>query len=77
MIFFIFFGKNTPNIISKLNDNFSENFFEVLHISVGQKLKILETCPDCLTFLKSSSFELQKRFMPQNNPRKNRHSILK
>ena len=38
------------SIISKFNDNFSKDFFEVLHISVGQKTKILETCPDFLTF---------------------------
>ena len=48
--FFIFFSKNTPNIISKLNDNFSEDFFEVLHILLGQKIKILENRPDFLTF---------------------------
>ena len=41
----------TSNIISELNDDFSEVFFEVLHISVGQKIKILETRPDFLTFL--------------------------
>ena len=50
MIFSFFFSKNTPNIISKLNDNFSEDFFEVLHILVGQKIKILENRPDFLTF---------------------------
>ena len=50
MIFFIFFSKNTPNIISELNDDFSEDFFEVLHMSVGQKIKILENRPDFLTF---------------------------
>jgi hypothetical protein len=33
-----------------LNDDFSEDFFEVLHISVGQKIKILENRPDFLTF---------------------------
>ena len=48
--FFHFFSKNTPNIISKLNDDFSEDFFEVLHILVGQKIKILENRPDFLTF---------------------------
>ena len=42
----MFFSKNTPNIISKLNDD----FFEVLHIPVGQKIKILENRPDFLTF---------------------------
>ena len=41
----------TSNIISELNDNFSEDFFEVLHISVDQKIKILETHPNFLTFL--------------------------
>ena len=40
----------TSNIISELNDDFSEDFFEVLHIFVGQKIKILENCPDFLTF---------------------------
>ena len=50
MHFFHFSRKKTSNIISKLNDDFSENFFEVLHIFVGQKIKILETRPDFLTF---------------------------
>ena len=50
MIFLFFFSKNTPNIISELNDDFSEDFFEVLHIFVGQKIKILENRPDFLTF---------------------------
>ena len=50
MFFFAFFYKNTSNIISELNDDFSEDFFEVLHISVGQKIKILENRPDILTF---------------------------
>ena len=43
-------NKKTSNIISKFNDDFSEDFFEVLHISVGQKIKILENRPDFLTF---------------------------
>ena len=64
MVFFNFFCKNTPNIISELNDDFSEDFFEVLHISVGQNAKPL---------LKSSNFELQNCYAPQNNPQKNRH----
>ena len=50
MIFSFFFSKNTPNIISELNDDFSEDFFEGLHILVGQKIKILENRPDFLTF---------------------------
>ena len=52
MIFFSFFSINTPNIISELNDDFSEDFFEVLHIFVGPKIKILENQnrPDFLTF---------------------------
>ena len=50
MIFFSFFSNKTSNIISKFNDDFSEDFFEVLHISVGQKIKILETRPDFQTF---------------------------
>ena len=49
-IFFHFFRKMTSNIISELNDDFSEDFFEVLHISVGQKIKILETRTDFQTF---------------------------
>ena len=48
--FFNFFIKITSNIISELNDDFSEDFFEVLHILVGQKIKILENRPDFLTF---------------------------
>ena len=40
----------TSNIISELNDNFSEDFFEVLHIFVGPKKNILENRPDFLTF---------------------------
>ena len=50
MLFFNFFIKITSNIISELNDDFSEDFFEVLHISVGQKIKIFENRPDFLTF---------------------------
>ena len=42
----IFSIKKTSNIISKLNDDFSEDYFEVLHIFVGQKIKILDNCPD-------------------------------
>ena len=34
------------NIIPKLNNI----LFEVLHISLDQKIKILENCPDFLTF---------------------------
>ena len=44
--FFSFLQQKTSNIISKFNDDFSEE----LHISVGQKIKILETRPDFLTF---------------------------
>ena len=40
----------TSNIISELNDDFFEVYFEVLHIFVGQKIKILENHPDFLTF---------------------------
>ena len=50
MFFFHFFRKKTSNIISELSDDFSEDYFEVLHISVGQKIKILENPPDFLTF---------------------------
>ena len=42
--------KKNSNIISELNEDFSEDFFEVLHIFVGQKIKILENRPDFLTF---------------------------
>ena len=42
--------QQTPNIILELNDDFSEDFFEVLHIFVGPKIKILENRPDFLTF---------------------------
>ena len=56
--FFHFYSKKISNIISKNNEDFSENFFEVLHISVGQKIKILETRPDFLTF----SAKTQNRF---------------
>ena len=48
--FFHFFRKMTSNIISELNDDFSEDFFEVLHSFVGQKIKVLETRPEFLTF---------------------------
>ena len=62
---FFFSYKKKSNIISKLSDDFSEDFFEVLHISVG------ENCLDFLTFsekntlsfLKLSNFELQKSYM--------------
>ena len=66
--FFNFFRKKNSNIISKLSDDFSEDFFEVLHIYVGQKIMILENCLARVlifsryasSFLKSSNFELQK-----------------
>ena len=58
MFFFHLHSKKTSNIISKFNEDFSENFFEVLHISVSQKMKILETPPDFLTF----SVKTQNRF---------------
>ena len=48
--FFKFIMKMTSNIISELNVDFSEDFFEVLHIFVGPKIKILENRPDFLTF---------------------------
>ena len=50
MFFFHFYSNKTSNIVSKFNDDFSEDFFEVLNIFVGQKIKILETRPDFLTF---------------------------
>jgi hypothetical protein len=37
-----FFRNKTSKFLSKLNDNFSENSFEVVQISVGLKIKILE-----------------------------------
>ena len=52
------YSNKTSNIIWKFNDNFSEGLFEVLHISVGQEIKILETRPDFLTF----SAKTQNRF---------------
>ena len=33
----------TSNIISELNDDFSEDYFEVYKISLAQNLTILET----------------------------------
>ena len=50
MFFFHIFTKKNSNIISKFIDDFSEDFFEVLHVSVGQKMTILETRPDFVTF---------------------------
>ena len=38
------------NIISEMNDDFSEDFFEVLHIFLGPKIKNLENRPDFLIF---------------------------
>ena len=58
IFFFHFCSNNSKTITSKFNDNFSEDFFEVLHISVGQIMKILETRPDFLTF----SAKTQNRF---------------
>ena len=46
-LFFSFLEEKTLIIISEFN--FSENFFEV-HIFIDQKIKILETHPDFLTF---------------------------
>ena len=46
-LFFIFCRKNTSIIIPK----FSDYFFLVLHIFVGQKIMILGNRPDFLTFL--------------------------
>ena len=50
LLFFNFFRKNTPNFIQELNDDFPEDFFEVLHIFVGPKIKILENRPNFLNF---------------------------
>ena len=47
--------KNLTYIISKFDADFSENFFEVLHISVGQKVKILENHPDSPVLIGLSS----------------------
>ena len=41
----------SSNIISKFNDYFSEDFFEVLQIFVGPKIPILADCPYFMTFL--------------------------
>ena len=46
MCFLSFKTKQNFNIISKFNDD----FFEVLHISVGPKTKILENCSNFLNF---------------------------
>ena len=51
----------TSNIISELNDDFSEDFFEVLHISVGQKIEILENRPDFLIFSAKTHCRLYNR----------------
>ena len=50
VFFFQFFINMTSYIITELNDDFPEDFFEVLHILLGQKIKILENRPDFLTF---------------------------
>ena len=68
--FVLSFRKKTSNVISKLNDDFSEDFFEVLHIYVDPKVKILESHFNFCDFfsknvwlsLKSSNFELEKHF---------------
>ena len=50
MHFVNFYSKNPSNMISKFNEDFSEDCFDVLLIFVGQKIKILENRPDFLTF---------------------------
>ena len=61
IIFIIIFRKKTSSIILKFTEIFSEDFFEVMHISVGQKMMINH--PDFLTFLdnkqKSSEYKHQ------------------
>ena len=74
MIFFIFFSKNTPNIISKLNDDFSEDFFEVLHIFVGQKIKILENRLDFLTYYQNKNIQSSNPELVHNNQIHQTHS---
>ena len=63
IIFIIIFRKKTSSIISKFTEIFSEDFFEVMHIFVGQKMMILKNHPDFLTFLdnkqKSSEYKHQ------------------
>ena len=59
MIFFNFFSTKTSNIISEFNDDFSEDSFEVLHISVGQKIKILENNFQFQLFLTTNNRENQ------------------
>ena len=49
-IFSIEKWKKTSNIISKLNDDFSENYFELIHISVDPKIKILNVVLLFMTF---------------------------
>ena len=81
--FFFIFTLIKPQLLFQNSMTiFLRIFFEVFHISVGQKIKILEISPDFLTFsakmqnrfLKSSNFELQTRYIPQNNSQKNRYN---
>ena len=51
MFLFHFFSKKTPQILFQDSMTiFQRIFLKVLHISVGQKIKILETRPDFLIF---------------------------
>ena len=43
-------GGGGDSVLITCCDHLSEDFFEVLHISVGPKIKILENCPDFLNF---------------------------
>ena len=63
-------------------DDFSGDYFEVHNISVVQNLSILEAIllkmsKNQATFLKSLFFDLQICVIPQKNPQKNPHWILK
>ena len=49
-IFFIFTVKKPQILFQNSMRIFLRILFEVLHISVGQKIKILKTRPDFLTF---------------------------
>ena len=59
MFFFSFFRTQTSNVISELNDDFSEDFFEVYHFTVSQKLMILENNYYFQLFLTTNNRENQ------------------
>ena len=80
---FHFYSKKTSNIISKFSDNFSEDFFEVFttHFSRSKNKDFRNSSwfsdifsKNAKSFLKSSNFELQKCYIPQNNSQKNHYN---